>query len=400
MTVDAVTIPITLEPEIAIIGGGIAGCWLLNRLVNAGYNAILLEKNALGCEQTLASQGMIHGGMKYTLQGALTGASEAIADMPAYWQRCLKGEGDVDLSTAKILSDAFYFWSSGSFASRLTSFFASKAMSGRIDALPRKQYPSLLNHKKFSGKVYRLQDIVVDAPSVIHALTDRLSNQLWQTDKPQEWRRDGDAAILHVGHLRIKAKQFILTAGKGNGDILQQLGINSPQMQLRPLQQVWVKHQHMEPLYGHCLGADNVPRLSISSHRTKDNRMVWSLGGQVAEWGADKTPAEVIARAQKEVAELFPWLDFSDAQWATGYIERAEPKQNKMLRPDKAFAERAQGIENVIAAWPTKLTLAPNLANEVLGLLAPPSSSQTPAFRSSPFQEANIAEPPWERVFD
>ncbi|MEZ5480827.1 MAG: FAD-dependent oxidoreductase [Porticoccaceae bacterium] len=57
----------TINVDIAIIGGGIAGLWLLNRLVSAGYNAILFEQSALsGSDQTVASQGMIHGGIKYT----------------------------------------------------------------------------------------------------------------------------------------------------------------------------------------------------------------------------------------------------------------------------------------------------------------------------------------------
>ena len=53
--------------QIAIIGGGISGLWLLNSLRNAGYDAVLFEKNALGSQQTFASQGMIHGGIKYAL---------------------------------------------------------------------------------------------------------------------------------------------------------------------------------------------------------------------------------------------------------------------------------------------------------------------------------------------
>ena len=89
-----------LSCDVAIIGGGIAGLWLLNRLVKAGYNAVLLEQTALGGDQTAASQGMIHGGIKYTLSGSITGASEAIADMPDHWRSCLAGEGDVDLRGA------------------------------------------------------------------------------------------------------------------------------------------------------------------------------------------------------------------------------------------------------------------------------------------------------------
>ncbi len=64
-----------LQQDIVILGGGIAGLWLLHRLRAAGYAAVLLEKSTLGDGQTIVSQGMIHGGMKYALAGALTGAS-------------------------------------------------------------------------------------------------------------------------------------------------------------------------------------------------------------------------------------------------------------------------------------------------------------------------------------
>ena len=40
-----------IEKDIVILGGGIAGLWLLNRLRNAGYAAVLLESTALGTGQ-------------------------------------------------------------------------------------------------------------------------------------------------------------------------------------------------------------------------------------------------------------------------------------------------------------------------------------------------------------
>ena len=50
---------------------------------------------SLGGEQTIKSQGIIHGGAKYALHGALTGASEAIADMPRRWREALAGDGEL-----------------------------------------------------------------------------------------------------------------------------------------------------------------------------------------------------------------------------------------------------------------------------------------------------------------
>ena len=97
-----------ITTDVAIIGGGIAGLWLNARLRKLGYSTLLLEQQQLGGGQSLCSQGIIHGGTKYALQGALTGSSEAIADMPGRWQAALDGNGERDLSSVQLLSAAHY----------------------------------------------------------------------------------------------------------------------------------------------------------------------------------------------------------------------------------------------------------------------------------------------------
>ena len=67
-----------IQIDIAIIGGGISGLWLLNSFKSRGFRTLLFEKRSLGSGQTLASQGMIHGGVKYNLEGRMTNASESI----------------------------------------------------------------------------------------------------------------------------------------------------------------------------------------------------------------------------------------------------------------------------------------------------------------------------------
>ena len=88
----------TIHTDAVIIGGGIAGLWLLNALRRAGYGVVLLESHRLGSSQTLASQGMIHGGLKYALGGVPSRASETIASMPGRWRACLDGDGELDLT--------------------------------------------------------------------------------------------------------------------------------------------------------------------------------------------------------------------------------------------------------------------------------------------------------------
>ena len=115
--------------------------------------------------------------------------------------------------------------------------------------------------------------------------------------------------------------------------------------------------------------------------------------------------AQVIDTAKNELRELFPWVNFGpssnygEARWATLRIDRAEPKQKGLVKPDKAFAGIAEKHANVIVAWPTKLTLAPNMADAVeaqlnLAAKAPPlpaACADLPAPR--------IAKPCWELLF-
>lgn len=96
--------------DILIVGGGVAGLWLNARLRRAGYATVLVETGALGGGQSGKSQGIIHGGTKYALTGMLTGASEAIADMPRRWRESLAGSGELDLSGVRLLSEAHYLW--------------------------------------------------------------------------------------------------------------------------------------------------------------------------------------------------------------------------------------------------------------------------------------------------
>lgn len=393
--------------DVAIIGGGIAGLWLLNRLLNSGYNAILFEQAALGSDQTVASQGMIHGGIKYTLGGALTGASEAIADMPAHWQACMEGKGDVNLQGATTLSDHFYLWSSNSTLSKMTTFLASKATRGRISNVKKRERPSIFQHDEFNGSLYKLVDMVLDVPSVIKTLSDNCPGRIFHIDwNKAQWHHDSNKNVaidfLYDGQdYRLNAQQFVLTAGQGNETILEELGVESPKMQRRPLQQVMVKHSYPHSFYGHCLGTETTPRLTVSSHPCDNSHQVWYLGGSLAEKGATQSSDEVIARAKKELKELMPWIDLSSAEWATLSVDRAEPRQLNFARPDKAYASTTRECPNVTVAWPTKLTLCPNLADEVIQLLdvsrITPSSTPIPDL---PFLTAPpIAATPWQTAF-
>ncbi|MCG8909478.1 FAD-dependent oxidoreductase [Pseudomonas sp. DP-17] len=386
----------SLSTDILIVGGGIAGLWLNARLRRAGFSTVLVENTALGGVQSMRSQGIIHGGTKYALHGALTGASEAIADMPALWRDCLAGTGEVDLRGVRVLSDAHYLWSPGGLAGNLTSFFASKAVRSRVAQVKGSDLPPALQDKAFKGKAYRLTELVLDVPSLIARLAELAGDSLLAGERI-EALRDGDKlAGLRVDGREIRAQRVVLSAGAGNEALLRELGLERPEMQRRPLHMVLVTAPTLKPLYAHCLGGGPKPRVTVTTHPLSNGDWVWYLGGDIAEaGGVARNEAEQITEAQRELHKLVPWIDLSAARWATLRVDRAEPSQNNLLRPDSAFLAEDGAL---LVGWPTKLALAPNFADRVLESLEksgirPQASAALPAL-----PRPALARPVWEEL--
>ncbi|MBI6683283.1 FAD-dependent oxidoreductase [Pseudomonas viridiflava] len=388
--------PSVISTDVLIVGAGVAGLWLNARLRRQGFSTVLVESASLGGGQSLKSQGIIHGGAKYALHGALSGASEAIADMPRRWREALDGKGELDLSGVRLLSDAHYLWSPGTIAGNLTSFFASKAVRGRVDQVKGEQLPPALQHPKFKGKVYRLAELVVDVPSLINRLADLAGDSLL-AGKQIEPLYEGDELVgLRVDGTDIHAQRIVLSAGGGNADLLKAVGISQPQMQRRPLHMVLVKGPTLKPLYAHCLGGGTKPRITVTTHPAADGQWVWYLGGDLAEAdGVAREPEAQIAVARKELEALLPWVDLSQAQWATLRVDRAEPAQSGLVRPDNAFLDSQKRL---MVGWPTKLALAPDFADRVLSVLSREGIHPTPQPALANVPKPPIAVPVWDQL--
>ena len=121
---------------------------------------------------------------------------------------------------------------------------------------------------------------------------------------------------------------------------------------------------------------------------------MWYLGGELAESdGVARSPEAQIEAAKKEVAQLLPWIDQSQTHWDTLRIDRAEPAQSNLVRPDNAFLADQ---ERLLAGWPTTLALAPDFSDRVLAAMErdairPGTHDPLPAL-----PQPEIARPAWE----
>lgn len=383
-----------INVDVVIIGGGIAGLWTLQRLRNQGYNAVLLEAEALGAGQTRYAQGIVHGGTKYALTGKLTASSEAVAGMPSIWRACYQGQGEVDLGNATMISEAHYLWSTANLTSKISGFFASQVMRARTTALAPQQRPALFRHRNFRGNIYRLDEPVFDTISVMRALAEPVMSAILAINK--HTLKVGESSLQveadNGDRFDFSFQRLLLMAGQGNAELLTAAGLSEPAMQIRPLKMVIVRGGLTDEVFAHCMGAGVNPRLTITSHQDNQGQIVWYLGGQIAEDGVKRTDAGQIAHARHELADLIPWLPQDGMQWATLDVNRAEVRHADGHRPDTCFALQ-QG--KIITAWPTKLALAPLLAQQVLKLISAidKTSCDLPNWPTPSFAEFPWCEP-------
>ena len=140
--------------DTVIFGGGAAGLWLLDELSRRGIFTLLLEAGELGGGQTIASQGIIHGGLKYTLQGLLTGSAANIRDMPSTWRDCLAGRRAPELTKTRVRAEYCHLWRTDSLSSRLGMIGAKMGLRVAPQNLETGSRPAVLAH--CPGQVARL----------------------------------------------------------------------------------------------------------------------------------------------------------------------------------------------------------------------------------------------------
>lgn len=392
-----------INVDVIIFGGGIAGLWTLARLTKHGYNALLLEPNALGSGQTIKSQGIIHGGLKYALAGSVSSAVAALQDMPLVWQQCLNGAGEINLSGTKILANCQHMWSIDRLTGGITTLFASNSLKSHVDIVPKESWPPIMAYSAIQTKLYKLTELVLDVPSLLQELATPYLNRCIKLANSHSYMLEIDSennissVSLKVGNgnLQLRAQKYIFTAGSANAAITSTLGVH-PNMQLRPLHMVLVKSKNLLPVYGHCVGLTTIPRITITTHTAHDHTPVWYLGGKIAEDGTHKTAEQQIATTKQELAILFPSLDLNDAEYATCFVDRAEAKQADGTKPTSATVFNSN---NYITAWPTKLALAPILAQQILKQLQ--TEQIVPMYANTDLEnlpQPEIATPIWDQL--
>lgn len=386
--------------DAVILGGGAAGLWLLDRLSRRGCHVVLLEHRALGAGQTIASQGIIHGGMKYSLQGLLTPSARHLRNMPAVWRNSLLGSSPPLLTHTRLRSDCCYLWRSDGLAAWAGMWGARLGLQVKPEVVSPEERPVAL--AGVTGMVARLAEQVICPASFLADLFRQYRDRILLIDEHEGVRfrlqTPGEVETVWItapgaqGTLSLRPRYVVLTAGAGNAALRRLVGLDDSTMQRRPLHMTLARGE-LPPLCGHCIDGART-RVTITSDVDSHGRMVWQIGGQVAEEGVSLTPRELTLRVQQELTQVLPGLKFDGLEWSTYRIDRAEAVTPHGNRPETLHVLSAG---NVTTGWPTKLALAPALADEIAGRISADASSKF--FNLAPLADwprPVVAPLPWE----
>lgn len=383
---------VTVHRQVIVVGAGIAGLWTLRRLVAAGYDAILLEKEAIGAGQTLGAQGILHGGVKYGLDGSNREIAEKLRSLPPIWLDCLAGKREPSLAAARTLSPCQHLWAADSWLARVGATVGARAMQGEVKKLAREDWPPALREGGHKGAVYELEETVIEVKSVLAALAGPVHDRILQAGIDEyEVDAAGGLMALQCGGVRLTAGVFLFTAATGNEAAALAAGFGNAVTQRRPLKQVMVRGAALPELFGHCVTATPKPVVTITSHPMGDGK-VWYLGGGVAEDATGMTDEEAMRQARKKLSGIFPDFRWEGLEWACWKVDRAEPHAASRLPDGPALLERG----NTALAWPTKLVYAPALADQALEFTARHLTPGDMATDPIPLPLAGMGHYPWE----
>ena len=361
----------TRHVDCLVIGAGIAGLWTRVSLERAGYSVLTLERSDAGEGQSIASQGILHRGLKYQLSPAAAKAASELGAASKVWDDCLAGRGEIDLREVQTLAERMHMWAPpggvGGLLAKVTAGMATLTMSSAAERLDAARWPRCFEGADPATAVYEVVERCVDVASLLgvmlHAGRTTVRRGVAVSITAEA---DGVTVMLANGE-SVRASCVVACAGIGNAEIAALVGLRPDAvMQKRPLKMVAMRAAPFE-LNGHCIQPmSDKPRLTVTTTGVEGERYWW-LGGGLAEDGVLRSDADQIAAARETVRACVPWANLKDASFSVYPIDRAEGRTAEGKRPDGPVV-LSHG--RVILAWPTKLALAPTLATEVVRRIA------------------------------
>jgi len=383
-----------------IIGGGVAGLFILDKCVSLGCSTLLLESNTLGTGQTIHSHGIIHGNLSDASHGIHNQTEMAIGDMPLFWRRCLAGETKPDLRNVTLRSDYCHVWRSDSLLAKLGWLGVMLSRTLHTQPLTDHERPRVFQGCK--GKVVRTNGQVIEPRSLLEVLsTPHVQRMLKISQAGVETQQEDGAWIIRLLNpdtgepLDLSPKMIVLSAGDGNQALRLMFGLPRRRMKVRHVHMVMVRGE-LPMINGHCIDGIR-SHLTISTTTDYARRRVWLIYSKLAS-NPEVSPEELILRTASKLRSVLPSVDLDSMEFTTYRTTRVV---HGMKQTDISLLVEG----GILTCWPSEMTLAPRLANKIGQHIT--SLSNAPAVTQSlvdaievkavaSWPRPTVALPPWE----
>jgi glycine/D-amino acid oxidase-like deaminating enzyme len=391
--------------DVLIIGGGIQGLWLLNDLLQSGHSAFLITNADLGSGQSLHSHGYIHHGYQYGNKVPLAKRLKGVAE---FWNK-FTSHHRLSRPSARPV-----FGFIGGAEDNLLRWWAKAQLPMYACDLPTVLRGGVIN------KVYNTDEIWFDGEAIIKNLGEAVADLVGYGEVLDI---EGDQTQRTV-HARIKdaivsfsAKVLVLAAGAGNLALLEkaattdpivagelrQYGVEGPQ-RLRRSQMLVLKGAGLPVFAGHfhdflsniVSRADGPSSAWLVSHRIDNETNDKSLSDPPIDKERLRGTISALRAITPAIFDLkLLWGVYTGIK-CEGRIEAAN---NEMPHEEiiNTFDTR-----NLIAVWPTKLTLAPQASHSILlkikEVIPHPSGRFNPVEHGIPIVAARIGHEKWRTV--
>ncbi len=374
--------------DVLVVGGGIAGLWILDRLLAAGFDTALIERRALGAGQSIAAQGIIHGGTKYAIEASGARTASSVTGMPRHWRDLMAGRAEPSLAAATQSAERHLLVTGG-----IGMEIAARLVTANSRRLAQRDWPPVLAAAPGSSRVIALDEPVMNVGSVLAALAATHATRIRRAEAVAlEQTKEAIGVTLRGPRGRpgqVGARLVVVAAGAGTAPLA-----TGARQQARPLHMVMARNAPAD-LHAHWISGRGRPRLTLTTHSMDFDR-IWYCGGDLAERGVGLHPDQLILRAREELERALGPAATSALRFATYRIDRIEGAARGGRRPDGPVL---QALGRTLAVWPTKLALAPVAAAKTLSWVREQiAPRQGERMVLADWPRADIASPPWAEV--
>ncbi len=374
------------QVDVIVVGAGIQGLWLLADLIDAGYQAILLERISPGSGQTGHShvflhQGHMFAGMVRKPQG------EIIASIESVWEANGRWKESIDNGRLKgfpLLTNDFYVgWSNSTNANIFEGICSlAKLPFERLEATQTYAFSDV-------ARVYKLGCTCLESKALLdHLLNYKdLKKRISHCEEIiLQARQQGQLQLLAKrrkpeDELQIRTNALILAAGAGNEHLVNQIFANGPakpkQQTIKTYMLVVRNLDSTMPAIGGMF--PNSGWLFMVPRKDTDGRTIWLIGNghrKLVSCAGEMTSLDATTwfqRIKPNLDKLFPRIMSNKKSYEWGIYEgsKAEPWTASQENPEggdfpKNYSIQKDSQSPIWVTWPSLLTLAPAASNAVM----------------------------------